>query len=163
MSPNELRRNVRQLEQEYLDLLMVGGIAAYIGDLVEPHKFSTGGTGGGGEPVTDTIADNTADPACGPRVVFTHNYGPFEADVEVRIVGFVDDDISINGSVLQAGQFPFVDSESFPCSGSGFLNGAHAVSTTFNVSQGNTVEIAILQNFRGSCNFNGTVTFTPSE
>jgi hypothetical protein len=84
---------------------------------------------------------------------------PFDRDALLQITGTVDDDLLVDGIVIQDGEFPFTDMAADPCPGSGVLNGIHTITYSATVSAHQTVSISVRNNFRGYASINGTLVF----
>jgi sugar lactone lactonase YvrE len=84
---------------------------------------------------------------------------PFGRDALLQISGTVDDDLLVDGIVIQDGEFPFTDTANPPCPGSGVLNGIHDITYLATVSAHQTVSISVRNNFRGTASINGTLVF----
>jgi hypothetical protein len=101
---------------------------------------------GGGSPV---CGDN---PIYGEATISRPECIAQEGDVGVRVTGSVDDDLLINGEVIQEGKFPFGNT----------CNGAHIVTHQFVLSEP-TFTIAVRDNHGGGTGYGLTFCFgTPS-
>lgn len=89
------------------------------------------------------------------------SYGPYLVDMDVTFSGHVDDDVQVNGVIVQAGEFAFTDCEGCPCESSNGNNGEHNFNYEFTLPAGSTIDIQLLNWFSGSCLLNGTLQICP--
>jgi len=105
------------------------------------------------------LSFSTVDPNCDGDFFIGTFTNPFDRDALLQITGTVDDDLLVDGIVIQDGEFPFTDTAPNPCPGSGVLNGIHAITYLATVSTHQTVSISVRNNFRGYASINGTLVF----
>lgn len=87
--------------------------------------------------------------------------GPFTdpegnpSDVIFVVTGYnVDDDVAVNGDILDNGAYAFTDGGEDPCPGSGSENGQHSGAQNgycFYISESEIVDIGWLNHFKGNC------------
>jgi hypothetical protein len=77
------------------------------------------------------------------------------SDVIFVVTGYsVDDDVAVNGDILDNGAYAFTDQGTDSCPGSGSENGAHSGGQNgycFYIGASEIVEIGWLNHFRGEC------------
>jgi hypothetical protein len=112
----------------------------------------------------DNGSDDQADQHCTScdETFANDQEGPFQdphtnqdSDVIFVVTSYnVDDDVAINGDILDDGTYAFTDTGTDACPGSGEENGAHTGAQhgyCFYISASEIVQIDWLNHFRGNC------------
>jgi hypothetical protein len=106
----------------------------------------------------DLNYSSNAPEDCQGMIYHAWQWGPWPFDVTAHLTCNVDDDVAVNGVIIDQGVYAFNSGRGLPCDG--IANGQHNEDVTMLILAGDPIILQLINNFAYGVSITGHITVT---